>query len=229
MDAVQAIKHIAKFISGIWQIHPFCEGNTRTTAVFMIKYLQTFGFNVSNQVFAENSCYFRNALVRANFNDLQNNIHSILTGILLSSIDSAIIFYVLFVVIRSYTGGYHADTHLKCKLTLLFCCVTVVFFTNILEDKYNLIMHTIYVLLFISSVLIYAPIINGNKPMKKEEIERNRLKAIIISVVVCLLSYAVYFFSLRCTISIGITLVIISFLMVIGKLKERRKLFYEKK
>ena len=152
-----------------------------------------------------------------------------LTGVLLSSIDSAMIFYVLFVVIRSYTGGYHADTHLKCKLTLLFCCVTVVFFTNILEDKYNLIMHTIYVLLFISSVLIYAPIINGNKPMKEEEIERNRLKAIIISVVVCVLSYAVYFFSLRCTISIGITLVIISFLMVIGKLKERRKLIYEKK
>ena len=76
MDAAQAIKHIAKFIPGIWQIHPFCEGNTRATAVFMIKYLQTFGFNVSNQIFAENSWYFRNALVRANFNDLQNDIHS---------------------------------------------------------------------------------------------------------------------------------------------------------
>ena len=76
LDATQAIKHIAKFISGIWQIHPFCEGNTRTTAVFMIKYLQTFGFNVSNQVFADNSWYFRNALVRANYNDLQNDVHS---------------------------------------------------------------------------------------------------------------------------------------------------------
>ena len=76
LDAAQAIKHIARFISGIWQIHPFCEGNTRTTAVFMIKYLQTFGFNVSNQVFADNSWYFRNALVRANFNDLKNGIHS---------------------------------------------------------------------------------------------------------------------------------------------------------
>lgn len=76
LNAAQAIKHIAKFISGIWQIHPFCEGNTRTTAVFMIKYLQTFGFHVSNQVFAENSWYFRNALVRANFNDLQNDVHS---------------------------------------------------------------------------------------------------------------------------------------------------------
>ena len=76
LDATQAIKHIAKFISGIWQIHPFCEGNTRTTAVFMIKYLQTFGFNVSNQVFADNSWYFRNTLVRANYNDLQNNVHA---------------------------------------------------------------------------------------------------------------------------------------------------------
>ena len=76
LDATQAIKHIAKFISGIWQIHPFCEGNTRTTAVFMIKYLQTFGFIVSNQVFADNSWYFRNALVRANYNDLQNDVHA---------------------------------------------------------------------------------------------------------------------------------------------------------
>lgn len=76
LDAAQAIKHIAKFISDIWQIHPFCEGNTRTTAVFMIKYLQIFGFSVSNQVFADNSWYFRNALVRANYNDLQNNIHA---------------------------------------------------------------------------------------------------------------------------------------------------------
>lgn len=76
LDAAQSISHVAKFISGIWQIHPFCEGNTRTTAVFMIKYLQTFGFNVSNQVFADNSWYFRNALVRANYNDLQNGIHA---------------------------------------------------------------------------------------------------------------------------------------------------------
>ena len=76
LDVTQSIKHIAKFISGIWQIHPFCEGNTHTTAVFMIKYLQTFGFNVSNQVFADNSWYFRNALVRANYNDLKNDIHS---------------------------------------------------------------------------------------------------------------------------------------------------------
>ena len=72
----EAIKHIAKFTSGIWQIHPFGEGNTRSTAVFIIKYLKTFGFTVSNETFAKNSWYFRNALVRANYNDLRNDVHA---------------------------------------------------------------------------------------------------------------------------------------------------------
>lgn len=71
-----SVRHLAKFASDIWQIHPFCEGNTRATAVFMIKYIKTFGFRVNNDAFENNSWYFRNALVRANYNDLQNGIHA---------------------------------------------------------------------------------------------------------------------------------------------------------
>ena len=74
LSADDAVKHIARFTSGIWQIHPFSEGNTRSTAVFIIKYLKTFGFQVNNEVFAENSWYFRNSLVRANYNDLGKGI-----------------------------------------------------------------------------------------------------------------------------------------------------------
>ena len=70
MNIDEAIRHLTRFCANLWQIHAFCEGNTRTTAVFMIKYLRTLGFNVVNDVFAENSWYFRNALVRANYNDL---------------------------------------------------------------------------------------------------------------------------------------------------------------
>lgn len=71
-----AVEHLAKFASDIWQIHPFCEGNTRATAVFMLKYMKTFGFKLSNDVFEYNSWYFRNALVRANYNDLQKGVHA---------------------------------------------------------------------------------------------------------------------------------------------------------
>ena len=59
--------HFAKFVSGLWQIHAFGEGNTRTTAVFAIQYLRSLGFNVENDLFAKHSWYFRNALVRANY------------------------------------------------------------------------------------------------------------------------------------------------------------------
>ena len=68
------IKHLSRFVADLWQIHPFGEGNTRTTAVFLIKYLRTLGFDVTNDLFAENALYFRNALVRANYNNISKQI-----------------------------------------------------------------------------------------------------------------------------------------------------------
>ena len=70
----QIIERLAKFISGLWQIHPFREGNTRTTAVFAIKYLRSQGFQVNNDLFEQHSWYFRNALVRANYRNLSKGI-----------------------------------------------------------------------------------------------------------------------------------------------------------
>ena len=68
------VAHITKFVSGIWQIHAFGEGNTRTTAVFVIQYLRSIGFNVNNDLFARHSWYFRNALVRANYKNAKKGI-----------------------------------------------------------------------------------------------------------------------------------------------------------
>ncbi|MBQ6576693.1 MAG: Fic family protein [Bacteroidales bacterium] len=70
----ESIVHIAAFVAGLWQIHPFGEGNTRTTAVFLIKYLRAFGFSISNDLFAAHSWYFRNALVRANYFNREKGI-----------------------------------------------------------------------------------------------------------------------------------------------------------
>ena len=74
LTQVQIIDHIARFISGIWQIHPFSEGNTRTTAVFLIKYLRSMGIPATNDMFKEHSWYFRNALVRANYRNALKGI-----------------------------------------------------------------------------------------------------------------------------------------------------------
>ena len=71
----EIIHHLAVFISRLWQIHIFGEGNTRTKAVFFIKYLRTLGFSATNDIFAENAWYFRNALVRANYTNLQKGVY----------------------------------------------------------------------------------------------------------------------------------------------------------
>ena len=74
VDRNGLVNHIAQFVSGLWQIHPFGEGNTRTTAVFTILYLRSMGFDVTNDLFAKHSWYFRNALVRANYQNVQKGI-----------------------------------------------------------------------------------------------------------------------------------------------------------
>ena len=71
----EIIAHLASFIANLWQIHPFEEGNTRTAAVFFIKYLRSLGFDVTNDTFAKNSWYFRNSLVRANYTNINKGIY----------------------------------------------------------------------------------------------------------------------------------------------------------
>ncbi len=71
----EKVRHIAHFISGLWQIHPFREGNTRTTAVFAIQYLRSMGYDVTNNLFKDYSWYFRNALVRANYKNVRLGIN----------------------------------------------------------------------------------------------------------------------------------------------------------
>ena len=76
LSPTEIISHIAKFTANLWQIHIFGEGNTRTTAVFLIKYLAKLGFNVTNDIFAENAWYFRNALVRANYSNFAKGVYA---------------------------------------------------------------------------------------------------------------------------------------------------------
>ena len=75
LDMLETIRHLATFVARLWQIHVFGEGNTRTTAVFFIKYLRTLGFPVTNDMFADHAWYFRNALVRANYQNLKLGVY----------------------------------------------------------------------------------------------------------------------------------------------------------
>lgn len=140
-----AITHIAKFISGIWQIHAFGEGNTRTTAVFTIKYLRTFGFDISNEAFACHSWYFRNALVRANYTNLSKGIYAT-TEYLEAFFRNLILFEqndlknrTMLVVessaqqVQSATGP--RDGISKCNICTLNCTLEEIAVLNYLQER----------------------------------------------------------------------------------------------
>lgn len=76
LDKHEVVDNIASFTSRIWQVHPFCEGNTRTTAIFIEKHLNQMGFSIDNEMFLKYSKYFRNALVRANYYNIEKSIKS---------------------------------------------------------------------------------------------------------------------------------------------------------
>lgn len=75
LSSQETISHFSRFIADVWQIHAFGEGNTRTTGIFAVKYLRTLGYAVENDIFSDNSYYFRNALVRANYTNIPKGIH----------------------------------------------------------------------------------------------------------------------------------------------------------
>ncbi len=75
LSTQETISHFSRFIADVWQIHAFGEDNTRTTAIFAVKYLRSLGYAVENEIFSANSCYFRNALVRANYTNIPEKVH----------------------------------------------------------------------------------------------------------------------------------------------------------
>jgi len=75
LSPAETVSHFSQFIADVWQIHAFGEGNTRTTAIFAIKYLRTLGYEAANDIFSDNSYYFRNALVRANYTNIPAGVH----------------------------------------------------------------------------------------------------------------------------------------------------------
>lgn len=102
-------------------------------------------------------------------------------GLILSETVEAFLFYILFITIRLFTGGYHASTHFKCKMTLSVCCATALFLSKV----YYCVTMTAPLLLmaYLITVIAYSPIENANAPLTEKIKQRNRRISIIMAVI----------------------------------------------
>lgn len=138
-------------------------------------------------------------------------------GLISGMLIEAFIFYTLFVYTRTHAGGYHADSYLKCNVILLIIYLLVLFFSELLISSYNICIHLMILVIYMSSIFGFAPITNVNKPMDKDEIRSNRKMCIIISVLWCVLSLILYYLSIKYAIVMALTLFSISMLLIIEK------------
>jgi len=136
----EVAKYIAQFVSDLWQIHPFGEGNMRTTAAFIIKYLHTFGFDISDETFANYSLYFRNALVRTNYNNMPKDIFA--TTQYLEAFFSNLILgeqnelknRFLHISAQTQSATVHAP---KCNYCTLDCTLEELALLNFIKERPN--------------------------------------------------------------------------------------------
>lgn len=147
----------------------------------------------------------------------------LLCGLLTNSFIHAVIFYGLFVILRMFTGGYHADSHIACKLTL---CLSF-FMTNctyyILADMFNIIMYIFISLFNLVTVIFFSPVECSKKPISNTAKKKNKFISIILYIILMLVSICLYYMAYN-ELALFSVLVIsnVSILMYIGIIKERR-------
>lgn len=150
------------------------------------------------------------------------------SGLLLGELTSAMIFYAMFIVVRQYTGGYHADSHLKCKLTMLGLCLLVLISVKYYISIFNFVWHLFFLTTYCVSVLLFAPVEHINAPLTDELKRRNRIISIIIAILLTAVNiFGYWHFRKPVTVS-SLTLFIIAILIVIPKISGKEEAHHEK-
>lgn len=151
----------------------------------------------------------------------------VLIGGCCKDIFSALLFYIIFVGVRLSTGGYHATTHFRCKFLLCVCCLFVVITSNCYVDYYNIWLHLIIISIYLLTVFVLSPIAHENAPLDISTMQHNRIISIIVSIILAFALLLGYFELKKVVMVSSLTLLVVAFLMILSKIKERRKL-YEK-
>lgn len=138
----------------------------------------------------------------------------LIVGLIFNQFITMLIFFTMFISVRLYTGGYHANTVLKCKAVFISICISLVF---LLEFKFPYYLHILIMLLYLITSFFLAPIENHNKPLTSEEQTKYRRISIAMSLFWSIADVFSYFFAIKICTTIIVTALFITLLMIIGE------------
>lgn len=135
-------------------------------------------------------------------------------GLIFNQLITMLIFFIMFISVRLYTGGYHANTVLKCKIVFISICISVVLLAKF---KFPYSLYILVILLYLITSFFLAPIENYNKPLTNEEQTKYRRISIAMSLFWSAAACFSYFFAIKICTTITITALFITLLMIIGE------------
>ena len=139
---------------------------------------------------------------------------TIILGVIFHKLSSMLIFFLMFVSVRIYSGGYHANTVTKCKVIFTLICLSVVLLSEI---KFDFLLNIIIMTIYIVSCIFMAPVESYNKPLSPEDKQSYRKISIFFSILWCIISFVTYFSKLSICRTVTVTALIVTILMIVGE------------
>lgn len=136
-------------------------------------------------------------------------------GLVFGELPAAVLFYFIFVGVRYFTGGFHADSHLSCKITLLICGVTFLALLKIFMKKYSLLLHIGLLIFYLAAVIAFSPVEHKNAPLEQRVKKKNRRISIIMAIIIIAVTLPGYRYFHKISIISAATLFIVASLMII--------------
>lgn len=151
----------------------------------------------------------------------------IIIGIISMHIIESLIFLIVFIFVRQVTGGYHADTYFKCNLYLCLSFVLLLISYDFFSNNNNVYLVTAINIVSLLIISIFSPVENKNKPIAKANRKGLKIKSIVFSIIISIISIILHCKSIKYGSILSLILLLISMLIIVAKLKERRERIYE--
>ena len=151
----------------------------------------------------------------------------IIIGIISMHIIESLIFLIVFIFVRQVTGGYHADTYFKFNLYLCLSFVLLLISYDFFSNNNNVYLVTAINIVSLLIISIFIPLENKNKPIAKANRKGLKIKSIVFSIIISIISIILHCKSIKYGSILPLILLLISMLIIVAKLKERRERIYE--
>lgn len=146
----------------------------------------------------------------------------LVSGIVINCLPAALLYFLIFAVMRQICGGYHAQHYWSCNTLFAVVTVSVLLLFKFFPMEEIAAIHYTFLLFSVLVIFVYAPVENENKPISEKQKVLFRKISRGAVVLIALVSCSVYMLKSPYTKLIDLALMVVAVSILVGGVKERR-------